>query len=116
MTTTNSDLGVEGKTIGEMFENRAKATPNAPAFQSKTGGAWRTKSWGEAYERAERIAFGLLASGLKLGERVAILAGTREEWTLADLALVMAGGVTVPLYPSNTAEQCAYILNDSESA
>jgi long-chain acyl-CoA synthetase len=116
MTTTNTDLGVEGKTIGELFANRAKATPNAPAFMSKQGGAWHTKSWGEAYERAERIAHGLLASGLKPGERVAILAGSREEWTLCDLALVMAAGVTVPLYPSNTAEQCAYILNDSESA
>jgi long-chain acyl-CoA synthetase len=115
MSTMNNQ-GADGKTIAEMFQNRARLSPADAAFMSKRGGTWQTTSWGQAYESAEDIAAGLLSLGLAVGDRVAILAGTREEWVLCDLALVMAGGVTVPLYPSNTAEQCAYILADSETS
>lgn len=115
MSTMNNQ-GADGKTIAEMFQNRARLSPAEPAFMSKQGGTWQTTSWGQSYESAEDIAAGLLALGLKVGERVAIFAATREEWVVCDLALVMAGGVTVPLYPSNTADQCAYILADSETS
>ncbi len=108
------NLGVDGKTIGDMFANRARATPEHPAFRSKRGGRWVATSWRDARERAEAIAHGFLALGLSLGERMAIVAGTREEWALGDLALTMAGGITVPIYPSSLPDQCAFILNDSE--
>ena len=47
---------------------------------------------------------------------MAIIGNTRQEWSLCDFGLVLAGGVTVPIYPSSPAETCAYILSDSESA
>src|SRR4051812_34241797 len=110
--STTKDVGVDGKTIGEMLRNRAKATPDTPAFRTKRAGTWQDLSWRQASERAEALAQGLLDLGLQRGDRVALLAGTREEWTLSDMAIVLAGGVTVPLYPSNPAELCAYILKD----
>ncbi len=115
-TMTHKDQhGVEGKTIGEMFANRAAATPNAPAFMSKRAGLWETMTWQEAYERASDIAHGLLALGCKPGDKVAILGNTREEWTLTDLGLLLAGGVTVPIYPSSLKDSVGYILRDSEA-
>ncbi len=116
-TTTHKDQhSVEGQTIGEMFANRAAATPNAPAFMSKRAGVWETMNWQEAYERASDIAHGLLALGCKPGDKVAILGNTREEWTLTDLGLLLAGGVTVPIYPSSLKDSVGYILRDSEAA
>ena len=123
MTTTTTthkdphraDGKVDGNTIGEMFANRAAATPNAPAFMSKRAGQWQTMSWQEAYERASDIAHGLLALGCKPGDKVAILGSTREEWTLTDLGLMLAGGVTVPIYPSSLKDSVGYILRDSEA-
>jgi long-chain acyl-CoA synthetase len=115
-TTTHKDQhGVEGKTIGEMFANRAAATPNAPAFMSKRAGVWQTMTWQEAYERASDIAHGLLALGCKPGDKVAVIGNTREEWTLTDLGLLLAGAVTVPIYPSSLKESVGYILRDSEA-
>ncbi|MFO0579882.1 MAG: long-chain fatty acid--CoA ligase [Polyangia bacterium] len=115
MTAATDRLGVDGKTIGEMLANRAAATPSAPAFMSKRNGSWQTATWQQAYEKASDIAHGLLALGLKPGDKVAIIGGTREEWCLSDFGLLLAGGVTVPIYQSSLRETVSYILNDSES-
>ena len=115
MTSQPDRPGVDGKTIGELFANRAAATPSAPAFLTKRGGAWQTTTWQQAYEQASDLAHGLLAVGMKPGDKVAILGGTREEWTLSDLGLLLAGGVTVPIYPSSLTDTVSYILADSET-
>jgi long-chain acyl-CoA synthetase len=62
---------------------------------------------------AQEIASGLLSSGLARGDRVALIAQTRLEWVLCDVAIAMAGLVSVPIYPSSTAEQCGFVLSDS---
>jgi len=75
MTTSSQD--VDGATIGELFDRRASKTPDAPAFRSKRGGSWQTTTWGQAHEQAVEIACGLLALGVKVGDKVAILAKTQ---------------------------------------
>ena len=60
-----------------------------------------------------RSAAGLVVRGIVPGDRVCLLAQTCLEWILSDLGILLAGGVTVPIYPSNTAEQCEYIVRDS---
>src|SRR5262249_15208932 len=62
---------------------------------------------------AREIAAGLVARGIVPGDRVCILAQTCLDWLLSDIGILLAGGVTVPIYPSNTAEQCEYIVRDS---
>ena len=115
MTTQTDRYGVDGKTIGEMFANRAAATPGAAAFMSKRAGAWQTTTWQEAYERASDIAHGLMALGCKPGDKVAVIGNTREEWSLTDFGLLLAGGVTVPVYPSSLKDTVSFILRDSEA-
>jgi long-chain acyl-CoA synthetase len=107
--------GVPGDTIAEMYANRALATPNAPAYMTRRNGDWQTLTWQQAYEKSSDIAHGLIAIGAKFGDKIALMGSTREEWTLCDLGLVLAGGITVPIYPSSLKETVAYILKDSES-
>ena len=116
MTTDAQSRAVDGKNLSELLMNRVAATPTLPAFMSKLDGAWQTLTWGQVGDRASEVAHGLLALGVQPGDRVAIIGNTRQEWSLCDFGLVLAGGVTVPIYPSSPAETCVYILNDSESA
>ena len=116
MTTQTDRYGVDGKTLGEMFANRAAATPSAPAFMTTRAGTWQTMTWQEAYERASDIAHGLIALGAKPGDKVAIIGSTREEWSLSDLGLLLAGCITVPIYPSSLKDSVGYILRDSETS
>jgi long-chain acyl-CoA synthetase len=70
-------------------------------------------TWKQADQAAREIAGGLVARGLVPGDRVCVLAQTNLEWILCDVGILFAGGVTVPIYPSNTAEQCEFIVRDS---
>jgi long-chain acyl-CoA synthetase len=72
-------------------------------------------SYGELGVLAREIARGLIALGTGGGERVAILASTRSEWTLADCGILCAGAVVVPVYHTNSPEECAYVLRHSEA-
>src|SRR6185312_9399269 len=72
-------------------------------------------TWRQACERVKAIAAGLVSLGLAREDRVGLLANTRLEWLLADLGILSAGGATTTVYPSSTAEECAFILSDSET-
>jgi long-chain acyl-CoA synthetase len=74
---------------------------------------WETLAWSQVGTRVRELALGLLALGLRAGEAVAILSRSRAEWVQVDFAIFSVGGITVPIYPSYTAEQLAYIVNDS---
>jgi long-chain acyl-CoA synthetase len=72
-------------------------------------------SYGELGVISREIARGLIALGVEVGERVAILCSTRAEWTLADCGALCAGAVVVPVYHTNSPEECAYVLKHSEA-
>ncbi|HVO30998.1 MAG TPA: AMP-binding protein, partial [bacterium] len=103
------------RSMPEMFLARVAASPDAKAFQYPKGGGWESISWGETGARVRAIASGLKALGLKPEERCAIFSTTRIEWILADLAILCAAGATTTIYPSNSAEDCCYILQDSDT-
>ena len=73
------------------------------------------RSWGYAdvADRVSKLARGLMALGVERGDRVAILSSTRPEWTICDLAILATGAVTVPIYHTNSAVECAYVLEHS---
>jgi long-chain acyl-CoA synthetase len=96
-----------------MWKRRVTATPDRVAFRFHAGGRWQTMTWKEADAAAREIAGGLVARGIVPGDRVCLLAQTCLEWILSDIGILLAGGVTVPIYPSNTAEQSEYIVRDS---
>ncbi len=101
------------RTIPELLFARVAATPDAPAFLHPEGRSWKTLTWRDTLLRARELASGLLASGLKPGQCVAIASSTRVEWALADLAIGCAGGATATIYPSSTDEDTEFILRDS---
>src|SRR5579863_5661701 len=72
-----------------------------------------TTSGRELVERVRDLSLGLSTLGMRRGDRVAIVAESRPEWLLADFAILTAGAVTVPIYPTLSVEQVAYILRDS---
>ncbi|MCG5056300.1 MAG: long-chain fatty acid--CoA ligase [Myxococcales bacterium] len=80
-----------------------------PAFRHRTPSGWVTTTYSEAHVVAQEIAGGLCALGLVPGDRVCILSETRLEWMLADIACVLAGAVSVPVYPSATPEQTRFV-------
>jgi long-chain acyl-CoA synthetase len=86
-----------------------------PAYLEETDDGWREISWQEAGERADALSHALLARGVRRGDAVAVLARTRLEWVLIDWAVMNIGAVVVGVYPTNTAPECAYILEHSES-
>jgi long-chain acyl-CoA synthetase len=99
--------------VVEMFHRRVEATPDADAIYGRRDGEWYTLKWREVAERSRRIACGLASLGLAKADRCAILSMTRPEWVVIDMAILAAGGATTTIYPSNTAEESAYILADS---
>jgi long-chain acyl-CoA synthetase len=102
----------EPRTAVEMWKRRVAKTPAGPAFRHFAGERWKTISYAEADAAAREIAAGLVAAGVVPGDRICLLAQTRVEWGLCDIAILLAGGVTVPIYASNTAEQSEFIIRD----
>ena len=103
----------EATTLVQLFAERATALAQKPALKSKRGAEWQATTWGEWDSRARVIAGALINAGVQPGDRVAIFANTREEWVVADIAILMAGAVTVPIYQTLSGDQAAYILRDS---
>jgi long-chain acyl-CoA synthetase len=104
------------RTALDVFAERVAASGDRVALRRKAEGTWRTTSWKEVDERARLIAAGLIDLGVRPGDRVVILGTTRPEWVECDLGILMTGGVTVPIYPSNTPDQCQYIVDDCGAA
>lgn len=109
------DLREEKSAIGA-FLKRAQELGGRPCAHYKVGGRWRSLSWDELAERALAMAAGLRRMGLRKGDRVAMMVGTSLEWTIADLAIMAAGAINVPIYCTFTAERVRTILRDSEPA
>ena len=101
------------RSVFQMFQHRVSSTPDAEAMSGRRDGQWYSMTWREAERRVRAVAGGLLSLGFRKGERAAILATSRPEWVIADLGILGAGGATSTIYTSNTADESAYILEDS---
>ncbi|MFJ5728172.1 AMP-dependent synthetase/ligase [Streptomyces paradoxus] len=107
--------------VAGLFLERVTATPDAEAFRYPVPSSgqgpddWKSLSWAQAAERVYAIAAGLIELGVRPEQRVALAAGTRIEWILADLGIMCAGAATTTVYPQTNADESAYILSDSES-
>jgi long-chain acyl-CoA synthetase len=92
---------------------KAAARHTGTALRHPGEGGWTDVSYGEVGRIVREIAAGLLALGVGRGDRVALLAGTRAEWTLCDLGALCAGAVVVPVYHTNSPEETRYVLEHS---
>jgi len=103
------------QSIFHVFQQTAESRESRVAAQYKANGTWRDVTWGEMLDVQKKASAALVKIGIEPKERVAILSNTRLEWAFADLAILGAGCVTIPIYQSNLPHEVTYILNDSDS-
>jgi len=103
------------RTAPELWRDAVRDAQPEPAYLEEGPDGWRPVPWEEAAERVEALARGLLARGVRHGDRIAILSRTRLEWILLDWAVMSIGAVVVGLYPTSSAKECEYILEHSEA-
>jgi long-chain acyl-CoA synthetase len=109
---------VRARSVAHLLRDRVAARPDQEAFRHPVPGPdgterWESLSWGEAGRRIDELAAGLLSLGLRPQDRVVVLATTRLDWILADLAINCAGGATTAIYPSSLPEDVRHIVTDS---
>lgn len=102
-------------TLGHFILGMRDRNPNNVAVMFKIKGTWQKKSWQEYYKEVETCGSALLSLGIKEGDRVAIMANTRYEWSVADLGIMGIKAITVPIYQNSTEEDVEYILNNCEA-
>ena len=105
-------LATSGNLSG-LVVRQADQLPHRALFSRRAQGRWQDVTAEEFRAEVEQVARGLIAAGIKVGDRVALMAKTRYEWTLVDFAIWTAGAVTVPVYETSSSEQVAWILSDS---
>ena len=99
--------------LTRMFFEQAARLGEAPFLWRKTGGAWQSTSWREASETVASLADALVGLGIQPGDRVVLVSENRPEFCIADLAVMAAGGATVPTYVTNTEADHLHILENS---
>ncbi|HVA30583.1 MAG TPA: long-chain fatty acid--CoA ligase [Gaiellaceae bacterium] len=101
-------------TVADLWSSAVARPPAAPAYLTQAADrTWAERSWDEAAREVDELAAGFVALGIRAPDRVAIIARTRLEWALCDWALIAIGALVVPIYPTSSAIECAYILGNS---
>ena len=107
------DIDADVRTIADLPFHAAGRFPKPVAIGRCRGDQIIEISSKEMLERIRDLSLGLSAAGVQRGDRVALISESRPEWLLSDLAILTAGAVTVPIYPTLSAAQACYILADS---
>ncbi len=116
ITETSGPTPVEvpaERNLTSIVWERADAGDHRQAVRYLADGGWHGYTWVELGARIEAVAAGLMSLGIEKGDRVVLLSPTRVEWTIADFAVLAAGGVVVPLYETSSVDQCAWVLSNS---
>jgi long-chain acyl-CoA synthetase len=108
-----SGLPYDPPTVPGMFMHQAARLGSRILKVSKRNGIWTPITWKEAEETLRRVTLGLLACGIRKGDRVGIISKTRSEWSDADMAILCAGGVTVGIYPTASPSEMGHVLRHS---
>ena len=109
------ELAIAGETVHRIFWNGVAERGPRTLMREKDLGIWRAWTWTRSGEAVREITMGLVALGLQPGETASILANTRVEWVLADMAVLSAGGVSNGIYPTDSASQVQYLAEDSRT-
>jgi long-chain acyl-CoA synthetase len=102
-------------TIADLIPCAAAAHGENTAIRFKRDGAWHDVSYLRLAEIVQEIGLGLIDLGLEAGERICILGNTRPEWSYADMGATSAGATVVPIYQTNSPEECLWVLSDSDA-
>src|SRR4051794_13658016 len=113
--TVGTSSATGSTTMADLAARAAAGYGSTPALKHKAGDAWVEATYSELGDTAGEVARGLIDLGIGRGDRVAILAHTRPEWTHANLGILAAGAASVSIYQTNSPEECHYVLEHSES-
>jgi long-chain acyl-CoA synthetase len=100
-------------TVSALPGEAAERFPDHVAARYKAGDDWQEMNYADAGQAIKELALGLVDLGIEPGDRVCILASTRVEWVLAMYAISAAGGIVVPIYPTNSPKECAWVAGNS---
>jgi long-chain acyl-CoA synthetase len=113
---TRPVTGAGSATIADLLPAAAEKYGSRPAVMYRDdSGDWTTRSFAEVGEVVRRLSLGLIDLGVQKGDKVSILANTRPEWTHHDFAALTAGATVVPIYQTNSPEECQYVLENSDA-
>jgi long-chain acyl-CoA synthetase len=104
---------VIASTVAALPSSTVERFGERTAARYKVGGEWQERTYEEVGEAIDELALGLIDLGVELGDRVCILANTRLEWTIASFAISAAGATMVPIYPTNSPRECAWVAGNS---
>ncbi|HEX3518495.1 MAG TPA: long-chain fatty acid--CoA ligase [Solirubrobacteraceae bacterium] len=113
-TATASTTGT--RTIADLIPHAAVEFSEKAAVRYKRDGAWQDVSYAQLADIVQEVGLGLIDLGLQPGERICILANTRPEWSYADMGATSAGLVVVPIYQTNSPEECLWVISDSDAS
>jgi long-chain acyl-CoA synthetase len=116
MLATGGPRNSEPGTLNQLFFDAVKRFNKPDALQVKVGGRYEPISHATMFSRVRHAALGLAELGVRHGDRVALLSENRPEWAIADYACLASGVIDVPIYPNETSEAAAYIINNSGAA
>jgi long-chain acyl-CoA synthetase len=102
-------------TLPRLFRQRCQSYGERVAHREKDLGIWKSYSWNDYYDNARWVGLGLISMGLERGQPVSILSEDRKEWLYCDMGIIAVGGITNGVYTTDSAQQLAYLVNDSGS-
>jgi len=108
------ELQADKTRLFDFYQYQLKHFPQEDALAGKENGEWKTYSTQEVIDMANKVSAGLLKKGIQPGDKVAIIANNRPEWVITDLAISQIGAINVPVYPTISDDDYAFIFNDSE--
>src|SRR4051794_12088480 len=115
-TGSAAESSTHSKTVADLAPLAAERHADLPAVTYKgDSGQWVSKTYREVGDIVRRLALGLIELGIEKGDKVAILANTRPEWTYFDFAALSVGATVVPIYQTNSPDECEYVLENSDA-
>ena len=108
--------GTASRTVADLLPNSVEKFGSQAAIMFKEpSGKWVQRTYEEVGETVRTLSLGLIGLGIEKGDKVAILANTRPEWTYVDFAALTAGATVVPIYQTNSPDECLYVLENSDA-
>src|SRR3954453_22987337 len=115
-TGSPAESSPQSKTIADLAPLAAERHADLPAVTYKDeSGKWVSKTYREVGDIVRQLALGLIELGIEKGDKVSILANTRPKWTYFDFAAVSVGATVVPIYQTNSPDECQYVLENSDA-
>ena len=109
------ERGTHSTTLADLLPRAAEIYGSAPAVRFKQEEQWVSRSFEEVRNTVRSLALGLIDLGVEKGDKVSILGNTRLEWTYFDFAALSIGAIVVPIYQTNSPEECQYVLENSDA-